>query len=376
MCGSLYLAWHYVRRHRWTTAVLVAVITLIVYLPAALEVIVENAATHFRARAASTPLIVGARSSALELVLAGVYFDKPAEAVIRVEEFERIKRQNLGRAIPLHARFETRGKGIIGTTTAYAELRKMQFAQGHVCSARGECFVGSQVAAELGLEIGSKLPVASSGAFTLDDAPLRLNVVGILAASETPDDEVVFTDLDTTWILEGLGHAHTPGAEHGTPAAAHFTDITPENSASIHFHGDRSTYPLSAVIVVPKDLKASTLLMGQYLSPERTAQLVEPTEVMDRLLAKVVMVRSYIVALTSIVSAATILTIALVIVLSIRLRQAELQTISKIGCSRFAVFSILSCQVLIVLTISGTLAAGLTIVTDVYGRELVRWLVL
>jgi putative ABC transport system permease protein len=376
MRDSLYLAWQYVCRHRWTTAILVAAITLIVYLPAALEVIVENAATHFRARAESTPLVVGARSSALELVLAGVYFDKPLGPVVRMEEFVRIQRQGLGLAIPLHTRFETRGRGIVGTTVEYAKLRDLHIAKGYMWPELGECLVGSRVAAELGLELGSKLPVASESAFSLGDAPLRLNVVGVLEVTETPDDEVVFVDLETAWVIEGLGHGHVEGAEHGSAGAARFADITKENANSFHFHGERSTFPISAVIVAPTDLKAATLLMGQYLSPERTAQLVEPTEVMDRLLAKVVMVRSYIVAVTSVVSGVTLLTIGLVIVLSVRLRRDEIMTMSKMGCSRFAIFSILGCQVLIVLVISGVLAVGLTTMTDVYGRELVRWLIL
>ena len=84
MGGSLYLAWRYVRHQRATTAVLVASITLIAYLPAALEVIVRNAEQHFRARAVSTPLVVGARGSPLELVLASVYFDEPYEDVLRM----------------------------------------------------------------------------------------------------------------------------------------------------------------------------------------------------------------------------------------------------------------------------------------------------
>ena len=376
MDGSFYLAWQYVRRHRWTTAILVAALALIIYLPAALEVIVTNATTHFRERAESTPLVVGPRSSALEMVLASVYFDKPAEGVIRMQEFERIERQMLGQVIPVHARYTARGKAVVGTTAGYVELRDLRFASGRMWTMLGECVVGAGVARDLKLEVGSKLPVASEGVFALKDAPLRLTVVGVLELSETPDDEAVFTNLETAWVMEGLGHGHAENQKHGLPGAERYTDITAENAESFHFHGERETFPISAVIVVPKDLKAATLLMGQYLSPERTTQLVEPREVMDRLLTKVVMVRSYIVALTSVVSGVTLLVIALVVVLSIRLRRDELRTMWKLGCSRFAIGSMLGWQVLIVLVASSVLAGGMTLVTDVYGRELVRWLVL
>ena len=97
MRGSLYLAWQYVRHHRATTAVLIASITLIVYLPAALEVIIDNAEQHFRSRAKSTPLVVGARGSSLELVLASLYFDKPYDGVLRMEHLRRIEKRCLAR---------------------------------------------------------------------------------------------------------------------------------------------------------------------------------------------------------------------------------------------------------------------------------------
>ena len=53
MRDSFYLAWQYICHHRITTAVLVSSITMITYLPAALEVIVDNAEQHFRSRANS-----------------------------------------------------------------------------------------------------------------------------------------------------------------------------------------------------------------------------------------------------------------------------------------------------------------------------------
>jgi len=375
MSGSLYLAWHYIRSHRTTTAILVASITLIAYLPAALDVIVDSAATHFRSRAESTPLVVGARSSPLELVLASAYFDKPHEEVLRMEQLQRIEKQELGQAIPVHTRFKARDRLIVGTTSDYAQLRNLRIAEGRMWEMLGECVVGSRVADELGLGVGSKVPVSSKTAFALADAPLRLNVVGRLAETETPDDHAIFVALRTTWIIEGLGHGHVKDAAHGSPAAVEYTDITKENVGSFHFHGDRAELPLTAVIVVPASQKAETLLMGQYLSPEETVQIVRPVDVMDTLLAKVFMIRSYIIAITTVVSFVTLLTMSLVIVLSIRLRRAEIATMSKMGCSRFAIASILGSQILILLVLSSVSAAVLTLITDAYGAELVRFLV-
>jgi len=374
MKGNLYLAWRYLCHHLATTAVLVASITLIVYLPAALEVIVDNADGHFRSRAISTPLLIGSRGSPLELVLASLYFDEPYDGVLRLEQLQRVEKQKLGQAIPLHTRFQARDCVIVGTTTDYAKLRNLQIAQGRMWNMLGECVVGSRVADQLDIRVGSKVPVSTTTAFTLDSAPLRLNVVGIFAATETPDDEAIFVDLKTTWIVEGLGHGHTKGARHGSPEAATYTDITKENVSSFHFHGDQANFPITAIIVVPKSQKAETLLMGQYLSPEDTAQIARPRDVMDALLEKILMVRSYLIAIIAVVSLVTLLTMSLVIVLSIRLRRHEIATMTKMGCSRFAIASILGSQILIILAISVANATALTLITDAYGRELVRLL--
>lgn len=375
MSGSLYLAWRYLCQHKGTTAILVASVTLITFLPAALEVIVNNAAEHFRARAASTPLIVGARGSPLELVLGTLYFDEQQPGVLRMSQVERIAKSKLANPIPMHVRFRARGYPIVGTTAAYLKLRDLRLVEGRTWKMLGECVVGSRVAAQGNLRLGSRIPVSTKKVFSLDDAPLRLNVVGILAATETPDDEAILVDLKTTWIIEGLGHGHAKGAKHGSPEAAVYTDITKENVGHFHFHGDQSSYPITAIIAVPEHKKAETLLIGQYLSPEDTAQIVRPSEVMDSLLAKILMVRSYMIAIVGVVSLVTLSTMALVIVLSIRLRQREISTISKMGCSRFAIASILGSQILIILAISALASTGLTLLTATYGRELIRLLV-
>ena len=376
MRDSLFLAWQYICYHRITTAVLIASITLITYLPAALEVIVDNAEQHFRSRANSTPLVVGMRGSPLELVFASLYFDKPYNAVMRMSQLQRIEKQNLCQAIPLHTRFESRGASIVGTTIDYADLRDLQIGQGRMWRMLGECVVGSHVAERLDLRVGSKLPVSTTTAFTLNSAPLRLRVVGIFAATETPDDEAIFVDLKTTWIMEGLGHGHVKDAKHGSPEATAYTEITKENVDSFHFHGDESQFPITSIIVVPENQKADTLLRGQYLSPEDTTQIVCPREVMDAMLDKVFMVRSYIISIISVVSLVTLLTVSLVLVLSVRLRRGEIKTMKKMGCSRFTIASLLGSQIMIIVVFSVVLACMLTLITNAYGPELVRLLML
>lgn len=375
MRDSIYLAWQYLRHHRLTTVVLVASITLILYLPAALQVIVTNAERHFRSRAESTPLVIGPRGSPLELVLATVYFDKPYEQTMRMEQHKRVEEQEVGKAIPLHARFLARDCQVVGTTKEYVTTRGLRTVRGSKWKMLGECIVGARAADRLDLHVSDKIPVSTSTAFILDNPPLRLRVAGVLAPNETPDDEVIFVSLETAWIIEGLGHGHAHGSQHGLPEAELYTDITEQNAASFHFHGSRDKFPITATLVIPESEKAETILLGQYISADETAQIVRPREVMEGLLERVIMIRSYMIAIIALVSLVTLLLMTLVIVLSIRLRRAEILTMTKMGCSRFTIASILGSQIAIILVASIAVAVLLTLATNAIGAELVRYFI-
>ena len=371
MRDSLYLAWQYLRHHPLTTGVLVACITLIAFLPVALQTVVSQAEAHLRSRGESTPLLIGSRGSELELVLSVIYFEKPWEPVLRHSQWRQINEQALGDAIPLHVRFATRDAPIVGTTSEYLKVRKLRLAQGKPFDLLGECVLGAAVAKRLQLRIGDRLPAASGPAFVLDSPPLRLRVSGILEATETPDDEAVLVAVETTWIMEGLGHGHAPQSQHGSGAAL-YTDITAENVASFHFHGSRDTFPLSAVLVYPQSAKAETLLRGQYLSPEATAQCLRPSEVMNSLINRILMVRSYLAAAIGLVISVTLLAAGMVLWLSIRMRQAELVTMIKIGCSPRRIATILGLQVVLILLAGLVLAAGLTLAARQAGPAVIR----
>ena len=60
----LYMASHYVRFHWGKTVLLVSAISLVLFLPAGLYVVVEQGARMLTAPHESTPLLIGAKGSA------------------------------------------------------------------------------------------------------------------------------------------------------------------------------------------------------------------------------------------------------------------------------------------------------------------------
>ena len=151
MIDSLYIAWKYLAFYRWRTATLVAAITLIAVLPLTLEVLLNESERQLLSRAASTPLLLGAKGSSLDLVMNSLYFDDEVPETISMAADEEVLATELAAPIPLYVRFEARGFPIVGTTLDYFDFRKLSLGQGRPLAMLGECVVGATVAQRLGL---------------------------------------------------------------------------------------------------------------------------------------------------------------------------------------------------------------------------------
>jgi putative ABC transport system permease protein len=391
LINSLYIAWRYLVFNKVRTATLVACITLIAFLPMALQLILEESQQLLQSRANSTPLLLGARGSALDLVMNSLYFDDEVPEIISMQAADEITDTGLAYAIPLYIRFQARNKPIVGTSIDYFDFRNLQIAQGRMLAVLGESVIGAVVAEEYGLAPGDSIVSSPDTLFDLAGAyPLKMTVAGILERSHTPDDQAVFVDLKTAWVIEGLGHGHEDlsrtrdssvilnRSEDSVTANAklfQYTEITEENMEGFHFHGDASIYPLTALLVVPNDAKAATLLRGRYLENQQY-HIVRPTEVIQGLMENIFRIKRVIDAVIAIVGLATVLAITLVFALSVRLRQRELTTIFKLGCSRMTAVKLIAAEIVIIVLAAGIICAGLLHIVDANAETLVRMFIL
>jgi putative ABC transport system permease protein len=135
-------------------------------------------------------------------------------------------------------------------------------------------------------------------------------------------------------------------------------------------------FPITAVVAVPADQKSGTILLGRYQGDDERAQIVRPAVVIRELLETVFTVQSFVVAGILLVSAATLATAVLVLLLSLRLRRREIETLVKIGGSRGRVTFLVLSEAVIVVGVGATLAAGLTLLTQRFGSAAIRALLL
>jgi putative ABC transport system permease protein len=305
-----------------------------------------------------------------------------------MEASERVMESDLALPIPVYVRFHARGNPIVGTTLDYFDFRGLKVAEGRNLAVLGDCVLGTRVAENLGLKPGDSMLSSPETLFDLAGVyPLKMKVVGVLQKSHTSDDLAVFVDIKTTWVIQGLGHGHQDvtkltdptlilkRSESNVAASAklyHYTEITKKNIDSFHFHGNTSIYPITAVIAVPYDDKSGTILRGRYLSRNETLQIIKPKEVIDGLLQNIFRIKNVLDAVISVVALATVMAIILVFALSLRLRQREIETVFKLGCSRMTIARLVASEIFIIVFTSGVLCSAMVFIVDQFSNDLVR----
>jgi len=391
MIDSVYVAWRYLSFNWARSLTLVACVTLIAFLPLSLQLLLRESERQLVARAESTPLLVGAKGSALDLVMNSLYFGKTVPELITMAAVDRVAEEDLATPIPLYVRFSARGFPVVGTNLDYFDFRGLRLAAGRNLSLVGECVLGARVAQALGLGPGDSLLSSPETLFDLAGVyPLKMRVAGVLAPTHGPDDLAVFVDLKTTWVIQGLVHGHadlsavtdptlvmerSAGKVTATAKVPQYTEITAENIDTFHFHGSPDSYPITAVIALPRDGKAGAILRGRYISTANSSESQQaqvPGTVVGELLATVFRVKSILDAVVLVVVVTTLLALTLVFALSLRLRQREIQTIFKLGCSRSTTARLLGSEIALVLLMSAALAGLLLAVLMQYQEPLVR----
>ena len=385
---SLYLAWRYLAHHPLRTVILVACVTLIAVLPLSLELILKESERQLVTRADTTPLLFGAQGSALDLVMNSLYFSDEVPITTTMAAVDEIAASGLAGPIPLHVRFKARGFPIVGTTLDYFDFRGLQLAQGHHFAYLGECVIGAEVAAKLQLGVGDHLLSSPETVFDIAGIyPLKMKITGVLKPTNSADDLGVFTDVDTTMVIQGLSHGHEDLARTTDPSLiidrsdsairanaklVEYTEITTENIDSFHPHGEPADFPLTGIIALPYDDKSGTILRGRYIDPDASLQAVRPGGVIDTLMDNIFRIRNLIDAVVFSVGVATLLALLLVFSLSLRLRQREIDTAFKLGCSRATIVRLLGAEILIIMLFSAAVAVLLLFIVSHYAQLIVR----
>lgn len=223
---------------RFTASLTLASITISVLLLVGVEKIRTEAREGFASTISGTDLVVGARTSPVQLVLASIFRIGDATANVRWESYQRIARHPLvAWSVPLALGDSHRGFRVVGTTDAYLEHyrygrdRRLTLAEGAWFADLFDVVLGAEVAEALGYGLGTELVLSHGTAAVsiLEHDALPFRVSGILDRTGTPVDRAIHASLEAVEAIH-------VGWESGVPlpgqeldaAAARDRDLTPE----------------------------------------------------------------------------------------------------------------------------------------------------
>lgn len=364
--NALFLAAHYMSSAPGRTAVLVLGTTVALFLPVFTWMAAAQLEDTMYARAHRSPIVVGHVGNEFDLVISSLYFKGQVRDPITAGEWRRVSQQQGVVAVPLYARYSASGTPLVGTNLDYFDQRSLQLSAGRFPGVLGEVVAGSAVAAAFNLSPGDTVRSDLTNLYNIAGSyPIMLEVVGLLDQSGTPDDEAFFADVKTTWVIDGLFHGHdavnqtnalNPGSGEdenleATAAIFMFSEITNQNRSSFHLHGSQDEAPITSVMVFPRDQRAHDQFLGDF-ALEETLQAVRPVEVIETIFGIVLRLRDALGVYFSAVAVTTAAFCWLAITLSLRLRHAELTLMRRLGCSRWAITTIVGAEIGLVLLAS------------------------
>jgi putative ABC transport system permease protein len=227
----VHVAFAYARRSPLTTllnvlllALGVATITVILLLSTALD-------ERMRRDAAGIDLVVGAKGSPLQLVLAGVYHADVPPGNIPLDEVTKLRRNPLVKeAIPIALGDSFHGYRIVGTEPEFVGHYGASLANGSLWGAPLEAVLGAEVAHRSGLVVGATFAGShglAEGGEEHADNPYK--VVGILAPTGLVIDRLVLTGIESVWKIhdhEAQEHAHDEGDDKPTASTTGGREVT------------------------------------------------------------------------------------------------------------------------------------------------------
>ena len=371
------LIWWHAWRHRGRSVLLVLCVAVAVTVPVLSRALASRFESGLRARAEMAPLVVGAQGGRFDLVLAALYFRRAPIDAIAHARFEALVQDPLASTVPIHARFTAAGSPVVATDIGYFQRPGigLALADGRLFARLGEAVVGSAAAERHGLSPGGSILSDVLEAYDISEAaPVRLNVVGVLEPTGTSDDEAIFVDLETAWLLEGFSHGHDDAAgieredlviaRQGervalSEALRTYQEVTDANADSFHVHGSRDGFPLTAVLLYPRDDRSATILEAR-LNAQEGVQAIEPAAVVDELIAFVVKLRLVFDAVSAVLVVSTGALVALIATLGYRLRADELRTLADMGASRRVGLVLVGGELAALITLGVGLAVGLS----------------
>ena len=245
MSALLSLAWSSLLNRKGSVILTILAVALSVALFLGVEKARSGAREGFGNTISGTDLIIGAPTGSVNLLLYSVFRMGSATAEVSWPTYEKIAaREDIAWTVPVALGDSHRGYRVMGTTLGYFDHYKygggqpLAFASGQPFDDLFDAVIGSEVARELGYELGTEVVLSHGlGSAELggghENRPFR--VAGVLKPTGTPVDRTVLVSLEAiTAIHVGWeSGAKNPLADTIPEEMIRSFDLTPKTVTAI-----------------------------------------------------------------------------------------------------------------------------------------------
>lgn len=242
------LVWSYLKARPLTTVLNIFLLALGIAVITVLILFSSQFQEKVNENTKGIDLVVGAKGSPLQLILCSIFHIDFPTGNIKIADAEKVARHRLVKGvIPLALGDSYEGYRIIGTTSAYAELYRLQLTEGRWWSGDLEVTLGANVAERLQMNAGSTF-VSAHGLTKEGHAHEESTflVVGVMKKSGNVSDNLIFTNIESIW------HVHEVESDTLTP---------------------KSPSPVVASIEAGDSIREVTSLLVQYRNPLAVIQM-------------------------------------------------------------------------------------------------------
>lgn len=337
------LSFAYLRDRGLNTVLNIALLALAVATLVILLLFARQLETRFDRDAQGIDLVVGAKGSPLQLILASIYQADVPTGNIPLSSIDVLRSQRtVAKVIPLAQGDNFRGYRIVGTEPAYPEHYGATLAEGELWSAPSEVVIGADVARGLGMALGQRF-IGSHGLSADDQAQghdhAPFIVTGILAPSGSVVDRLILTSIESVWDVHGIEHDDEDHDHDGDGTPDHDADHHDEDD---HDHGNaRGDHPepeVTALLVSYASPLAAVQLPG-FINRQTNLQAAVPAVEITRLLGLVGLGLDAVRALAVLLMLTAGLSIFVALYTALRQREGDMAMLRVIGASRASIFA-------------------------------------
>ncbi|MFN5048244.1 FtsX-like permease family protein [Roseateles sp.] len=207
--GVLALAWRYLWARPLVSGLNLLLLSLGLAAVSFVLLVSEQIEAGVRRDLAGVDLVVGAKGSPMQIMLAGLFHLDVPTGNIPLTALDELRAQPLvASAVPLSLGDSLKGFRIVGTTSDYPVLYQGRLAEGRWWAQPLEAVLGAEVAQATGLRLGDSFAGSHGlGGGGHEHGDHRYRVVGVLAPGGAVLDRLVLTDLASVWKVHEDMHA-------------------------------------------------------------------------------------------------------------------------------------------------------------------------